>query len=39
MAKQKLSKIVVERIQPSAHDLVLWDEALEGFGVGSSLPG
>ena len=33
MAKQKLSKTVVERIQPGAQDQFVWDEALEGFGV------
>ncbi len=33
MAKQKLTKISVERIQPAAQDVVVWDEALPGFGV------
>ena len=33
MAKQKLNKTVVERIPPGAQDLVIWDDALEGFGV------
>jgi integrase len=33
MAKQKLSKTVIERIEPGVQDLVIWDEAVEGFGV------
>ena len=33
MAKQKLNKTIVERIPPGAQDLVVWDAALEGFGV------
>jgi integrase len=33
MAKQKLSKLVVEQILPQAVDVVLWDTALPGFGV------
>ena len=33
MAKQKLSKAAVERLQAGARELVVWDDALEGFGV------
>lgn len=33
MAKQKLSKIVVERLHAGTRELVVWDETLEGFGV------
>jgi integrase len=33
MARQKLSKTVVEGIAPGAEDIVIWDTALPGFGV------
>ena len=33
MARQKLSKTVVEGIAPGAEDIVIWDAALPGFGV------
>ena len=34
MAKQKLTKRIVETIEPDAvRDVVLWDAALPGFGV------
>jgi hypothetical protein len=33
MAKRKLSKTVVEQIEPANDDVVVWDETLPGFGV------
>ncbi len=33
MARQKLSKTVVEGIVPGTEDTVIWDAALPGFGV------
>src|SRR3954453_7763041 len=33
MAKQKLTKGIVERIAPGSEDVVVWDENLPGFGV------
>jgi hypothetical protein len=33
MAKQKLTKAVVEGITPASEDVVVWDESLPGFGV------
>jgi integrase len=33
MARRKLSKAVVERIEPDVADVTVWDEALPGFGV------
>ncbi len=33
MAKQKLSKRTVESIMPADQDILVWDEALPGFGV------
>jgi integrase len=33
MARQKLSKTVVEAIAPGTEDIVIWDTALPGFGV------
>ena len=33
MATLKLSKKVIESLDPSAHELVLWDETLPGFGL------
>ena len=33
MAKQKLTKTVVEGITPASEDVVVWDESLPGFGV------
>src|SRR3954452_8144975 len=33
MASQKLTKTVVESLQPSAQEQVVWDESLPGFGV------
>src|ERR671913_566537 len=33
MARQKLSKTVIEGIAPGVEDIVIWDAALPGFGV------
>jgi integrase len=33
MAKQKLTKSIVESLSPSGEDYVIWDLALPGFGV------
>lgn len=33
MPTSKLSKSIVEKLQPGHRDLVVWDEALPGFGV------
>ena len=33
MARQKLTKTMVEAIPPADQDVVVWDEALPGFGV------
>ncbi len=33
MAIRRLSKTVVEKIRPGAADVLVWDEALPGFGV------
>ncbi len=33
MAKRRLTKLIVEGIKPADNDIVLWDEALPGFGV------
>ena len=33
MARQKLSKIVVEGMKPAPAELVVWDSALPGFGL------
>ena len=33
MARQKLTKTLVEGIPTADQDLVVWDEALPGFGV------
>jgi integrase len=33
MAKLKLTKAAIERISPALDDVVVWDEALPGFGV------
>lgn len=33
MAKDKLTKGIVERIKPADQDILVWDEALPGFGV------
>jgi integrase len=33
MPTQKLSKSLVEKLEPSAKDSVIWDETLPGFGV------
>ncbi len=33
MAKAKLTKSLVESIQPTDHDQVVWDTALPGFGI------
>ncbi len=33
MARAKLNKSVVERILPTNHDVLVWDETLPGFGV------
>jgi integrase len=33
MSKVRLTKTAVEQMKPGAHDIVLWDEMLPGFGV------
>ena len=33
MARQKLTKIVVEAMKPAPEELVVWDSALPGFGL------
>ncbi len=33
MAKRRLTKLIVEGIKPADKDIVVWDEALPGFGV------
>ncbi len=33
MAKRKLTKRTVESIMPADQDILVWDEALPGFGV------
>jgi hypothetical protein len=33
MPKRKLSKTVVEKLDPAAKESVIWDEALPGFGI------
>lgn len=33
MAKQRLTKSVVDRLKPAETDYLLWDAELPGFGV------